>query len=264
MSEIVDNKIAGVVASNSDFNLDTHRKEKYFLARRSAKVWPVVKRLGEDSLEVSVRRFLGELLKMPEVADIPIEHTEKCRKVPRSPVRDEVLVRFGVATARDEVFSHASNLKGKAAGVRLDIPEHLQADFRVLLGYGRDAATLYDGQIRRSVRFVDEEYGLCLNICLPDTDTWIRISPRQALETRKKRVVMEESRMRNAMNKVNVSDAGANLSKAMMSRSLVGKRPRPQTSATGANRTNLGDRSEKSSSKSSGNEDGSEEMDENF
>ena len=123
------------------------------------------------------------------------------------------------------------------------IRDSLQSDFKLLLGYGRDAASLYDGGIRRSVRFVDKEYGLCLNICLPGTDTWITITPSQALETRKKKIELEESRMRSAMGSINTGiggNVGINLSKATMSKSFVGQRPRQTAAATGANRTPMG------------------------
>ena len=50
-------------------------------------------------------------------------------------------------------ISHTVNLKDNAsdAGVRLNIPDHLQADFKVLIQYGNDARKHYGVDVRRSV-----------------------------------------------------------------------------------------------------------------
>ena len=111
----------------------------------------------------------------------------------RGNVKDEVLVRFSSVTERDEVIGHAVNLKDLSfpAGVRLDVPGHLQSDFKTLVQYGNDAKNHFGGDIKRSVRFFEQEYGLVLNLCLP-SGKWITVSPNEARAVIKHRRQMEE------------------------------------------------------------------------
>ena len=99
--------------------------------------------------------FLHDVLKVdaPEVLDI--EDISFPRVVALSNIRSEVLIRFRTVSERVEVISHAVNLKGqdREAGVRLEIPDHLQADFKVLIQYGNEAKKHYGPDVRRSIQF---------------------------------------------------------------------------------------------------------------
>ena len=74
--------------------------------------------LDEDDLElhytqmrVSVCVFLHDFLKITNPEDLDIEDISLPRVVPRSKIRTEVLVHFAMVSERDEVISHAVNLK---------------------------------------------------------------------------------------------------------------------------------------------------------
>ena len=113
--------------------------------------------------------FLRDKLKVENPEELDFDDISFPRVVQRSKIRNEVLVRFSSVSERDEVISHAVNLKDcqTDTGVRLDIPDHLQADFKVLIQYGNDARKHYGVDVRRSVRFFEEEYGLILHLGLP-------------------------------------------------------------------------------------------------
>ena len=119
----------------------------------------------------------------------------------RGNVKDEVLVRFSSAADRDEVIGHAVNLRdlGSPAGVRLDFPAHLQSDFKMLIQYGNDARSHFGTDIKRSVRFLEQEYGLVLHLCLP-SGKWIVVSPTEARAVIKHRRQQEEKSFRHTLS----------------------------------------------------------------
>ena len=92
-------------------------------------------------IRAAVCVFFKDFLKVESPEDLDIEDFSFPRVVPRSKIRNEVLVRFATVSERDEVISRAVNLKDttREAGVRLEIPDHLQADFKVLIQYGNEA-----------------------------------------------------------------------------------------------------------------------------
>ena len=97
--------------------------------------------------------FLKEMLKIDAPEDLDFEDISLPRVVARSKIRNEVLVRFVSVAERDEVISHAVNLKDVQtdAGVWLDIPDHLQADFKILIQYGNNARKHYGTELRLSL-----------------------------------------------------------------------------------------------------------------
>ena len=145
--------------------------------------------LGEDDdqrfsqMRAAVCVFVKELPKIQSPEDLEIEDITYTRVVPRSKIWNEVLVRFGTVSERDEVISGAVNLKDAQveAGVWLEIPDHLQADFKVLIQYGNDARRHYGNDVRRLVRFFKEEYGLVLHLGLP-LGQWLKVTPNKARE----------------------------------------------------------------------------------
>ena len=102
---------------------------------------------------------------------------------------DEVLVVFPNKAVHDKVRGSASNLsklpRGVQAGVRLEKPDFLQANFRALeqIGYrikrGNPTA-------RRNILFDDEALDLALDVKPADDLDWVRILPEQAKRTRAK------------------------------------------------------------------------------
>ena len=93
---------------------------------------------------------------------------------------------------------------------RLDIPDHLQADFKVLIKYGNDARNHYGKEVKRSVRFSEEDLGLVLHLGLP-SGKWIRVAPDEAREVGKFRKQRSLTSMRQALSsRSNVDDSIAN------------------------------------------------------
>ena len=74
-------------------------------------------------------------------------------------------MHFIAVEDRDVAYAHASNLAGQngKAGVRLEIPEHLRADFRLLENHGNIIRTALGPDIRRSIRFDVADQALVLN-----------------------------------------------------------------------------------------------------
>ena len=161
------------------FSKDKFKMEKYALSRRSLRLWPVsIPALdGADPSEIFLRLraavylFLTDFLKVNKPEDIEIEDLIVQRPMRRGNVKDEILVRFASVSERDEVIGHAANLKDATvpAGVRLDIPAHLQSDFKILIQYGNEARAHFGDEVKRSVRFFEQEYSLVLNLCLPSS-----------------------------------------------------------------------------------------------
>ena len=139
------------------------QRDKYQLCRRSLRVWPVPLILDNSDgpgkrhtkIRAAVCVFFHDLLKVESPEDLDLEDFSFPRVVPRSKIRNEVFVRFDTVSERDEVISHAANLKDcqREAGVCLEIPDHLQADFKVLIQYGNEARKFYGEDVRRSVWF---------------------------------------------------------------------------------------------------------------
>ena len=161
------------------------------ISRRSLRLWPVAipVPLGPDAdaaesfirLRAAVYLFMKENLEIKDPEELEIEDLVVQRPMRRGNIKDEVLVKFGSVTERDEFIGHAINLKdvGFPAGVCLDIPPHLQADFKALVQYGNDARAHFGGDIKRSVRFHEQDLGLVLNLCLP-SGKWIVVSSSEA------------------------------------------------------------------------------------
>ena len=129
------------------------------------------------------------------------------------------------------MISHAANLKDyeKDAGVCLDIPDHLQSDFKALIQYGNEARRHYGPEVKRSVRFFEEECGLILHLGLP-SGQWLRVTPSEAREMSKFRRQQAGSTMRKAMtSSMEVDDS------LLMEAAAKAFAPVPSVPLTGAN-----------------------------
>ena len=134
------------------------REEKFWKTRRSLRMWPVARVEREGVVD-----FLCNKLKMSsdfieeELGDITVA---KCRD-PRSKVKDEVLVVFETKQVRDAVKAKAANLAnfGQEAGMRLEVPNHLQKSFRMLMNLAFDMKQK-NPDLRRNIKFDEEELSL--------------------------------------------------------------------------------------------------------
>ena len=141
-------------------------------------------------------------MKVGDPEEIEIEDLSLPRAMKNSQVKHEVLVRFASVSDRDAVISQAANLKDApmAAGVRLDIPDHLQSDFKALIQYGNDARDHFKENVKRSVRFFEENASLILHLCLPSSGKWIKVTPNEAREVARHKRLRAEKSLRAALS----------------------------------------------------------------
>ena len=97
---------------------------------------------------------------------------------PRSKIDLEVVAEFASTSLRDTIKSMGFKLEGQRAGIRIEVPNFLKSDFHVLqnLSYRLKMA---NKDMKRSVKFDDETYGMMLDIQMPGQD-WRRVRPAQA------------------------------------------------------------------------------------
>ena len=122
--------------------------DKYSFARRSLRLWPVD---GGNDLDIrrEALRFIHEKLRVPEYAcnDSKVVRVRRTRQPRRrnTNVNNKVLITFDDRHTRDDVASHGRNLadyvdasRTSTAGMRMNYPDHLSEDFRVLEWYGAE------------------------------------------------------------------------------------------------------------------------------
>ena len=163
--------------------------QSFLLCRRSVRMWPVKDTGG--GLKAAAKIFMKEFLSMDDhrINRIVIEAVSPTQQLPRSKIKDEILVNFDTSDDRDMVYAHAKHLADHAgkAGIRLEIPPHLKHEFKLLEGHGNMIRTMYGSAVKRSIRFDDSECSLILNMKLSPSDPWVTVSVDQARETKKMR-----------------------------------------------------------------------------
>ena len=173
---------------------DTARKEKYDKARKSLRIWPID---GETNQQISdnFRSFLTEALYIEEAEIDALEITwiERTRVSPRSSVYNEICVTFGDASTRDHIASKGQLLshyideqKKPMAGFRMDVPDFLAADYKILYDYGWRMRRAHGSDVRRYIKYDEPNYSLVLELRIPGNDVWLKIPPRLAIELRQR------------------------------------------------------------------------------
>ena len=121
-------------------------------------------------------------------------------------VNNEVLITFVDKYARDDVASHGRNLAGyvdnngnATAGMRMNYPDHLSDDFRVLEWYGAEIRRMHGEGTKRNIKFNDEVSGLCIDVKLPLADEWYRVTPDMARDFKKKHNLGENERIKRTL-----------------------------------------------------------------
>ena len=170
-------------------NLDKgqRKEDKFWQCRRSLRLWPVPQANDEG-----LRIFLKDKLSMDDsfidqdMGDVVIR-----RNVERRPKnKDEVCVEFENKQIRDRIKAQGPNLAnfGDEAGMRLQIPDSLQKDFKALMAVAYDMKKR-NKELKRNVKFDEETLGLFMDIQTGKDGDWKRIRPQQAykaLESRKR------------------------------------------------------------------------------
>ena len=175
--------LTGGESSDDRSNRSSSKEEAYSLARRSLRLWPVSR---EGDLTERTREFLVNELCIDQQYAASLSITVKRAGGPRPgadtarrpAVKDEVLVRFESARERDDVRSYAKNLEKKGRGLRLEIPDHLWPNFRVLQQLGYELK-LKNATLRRNVLFDDVLSDLKMDIST-DGSTWKTVLPTDA------------------------------------------------------------------------------------
>ena len=172
--------MSAVTATRQD-----RQESNFLLARRQLRLWPIPGGKEED-LEV----FLSEKLRMDsgfirdEMGKVQMART----KEPKNKNKDEYIITFESKQIRDAVKAAAPNLANhrETAGMRLQIPAHLQTDFHTLMNLSYDLKKRYPG-LKRNVKFDEDDFGLFMDLKLDDEGDWQRVKPAQARAANKKR-----------------------------------------------------------------------------
>ena len=158
------------------------------------RLWPV-RGKEEDELRHEVIRFIREKLQVCNISctDAQVTRVRRTKQPRRSSVNNEVLVIFQDKYSRDQVVANAKFLSqyrssdGKpTAGLRMNYPDHLSADFRVLDWYGAELNKRHPGT-KRNIKFDDDTEGLRMDVKVPHSPEWCRVYPDMAKEVRLQR-----------------------------------------------------------------------------
>ena len=169
-------------------NKDQRQEAKFWECRRSLRLWPV-----KEATESGVKKFLTEKLSLNESfteEDMgPITIKRNIEKKPKN--SNEVCVIFDTKQIRDTVKAQGPNLANhrEDAGMRLQIPDNLQKDFKALMSMAYELKQK-NKDLKRNVKFDEESLGLFMDVQMKRDGDWKRIRPSQAhrhLATRQKR-----------------------------------------------------------------------------
>ena len=118
----------------------------------------------------------------------------------------EACITFREPDDRDFIASRAVNLgdlvdsNGRPkAGIRIDVPGFLMPTFRDLNNYAYNARKTHGKKTRTHIKFDDANSSLILEIRLPSSDNWLRVSPSRARELTTEHTVTELGRLQAEM-----------------------------------------------------------------
>ena len=161
------------------------RIKKYHNSRRSIRVWPIPGK-SQDEISTSLKGFLFRVLKInqEDMGCLGIQWVERIRTAPRSKIKDEVRITFSSQFFRDEFASKGRLLGAEidqegrpTAGFRLDIPDFLAGDFKLLNEYGFRMRNVHGKETKKYIKYDDDQFSLFLELKLPQADSFIRIGP---------------------------------------------------------------------------------------
>ena len=162
----------------------------YWISRRSVRVWPISGE-GDTQMREAFKEFKRDALRITQrdIESIQVERIRRTRSSPGALSYKEVCVTFSEIDDRDFIASKAVNLgtyvnsDGKPqAGVRLDVPAFLLPTFRDLNSYAYCVRKMHGKSTKTHVKFDDSNLNLHLELRLPSSDNWLKISPQRARE----------------------------------------------------------------------------------
>lgn len=178
----------------------------FWLARKRMRCFPVTGRTTAE-LEENAFQFFREKLDIPEEELTPGTITEIRRvaagRRKKGAIKDEVLVTFSSIQLRDTFASYAPNLKewrednnaaANAAGIRLEIPDHLCGVFRNLERHGHALRQQFGVGFKRRTKYDDGLMTLYLDVLQPGPDQeWYRIDNDEAAASARSRIASTDS-----------------------------------------------------------------------
>ena len=118
---------------------------------------------------------------MDDIGEVTMKKQPLTKKQREVNIREEYCVTFESRRIRDDVKAKAANLANfrDTAGMRLSVPDHLQKDFKLLMGLSYDLKQQHN-DIKRNVKFDKENLNLFMDVQLRKDGDWRRIRPEQA------------------------------------------------------------------------------------
>ena len=163
------------------------QKNEYDIARRSARIWPIVGD-DEEQMKAGVEAFISGalLLDSEQVQVVSVTRAENENGY-GSFVYDEVVVVFTNAAQRDRVMMSGPKLSGyvdedkkPTCGLRQEIPAHLLPSFKVLHKYGINLKKRLGTNMKKHIKFDDYTRSLFIQIKTDTDGNWINITPDEA------------------------------------------------------------------------------------
>ena len=188
----------------------------FWWARKQLRCYPVPGKTKKE-LETNLASFLRDNLAVPEDEFPPGTFVEIKRiaagRKKRGSVEDEVLVTFPDIQTRDIIASYAPNLRDwreknkaapNAAGIRIEVPDHLCGVFRNLERYGHALKMQHGQGFKRRTKYDDGLQTLYMDAVLPGVDQdWFRISGEEAAAMMRERLGSNTSNRSGSRSEVN-------------------------------------------------------------
>ena len=144
------------------------KEERYWEARRSLRVWPVV---GDD-LKMATIQFCVDKLRCP-ASRIEVSNIEVSRAIarPDAAAQDQVVVTFDSVRLRDEIKSLGKNLSGqtRSIGMQLEPPDYLRPQYQAFQKLAFEMKKKSPG-LRRNIKFSDAERCLVMDFLKPGAE----------------------------------------------------------------------------------------------
>lgn len=177
-------------------------------------MWPI-KGNNEDEMSAAYLNFIRNALRIPEkeADSMKVERIRRTRTSPNAPAYLEACVTFRDPDDRDYVASKSVNLamqrdkEGKPlAVIRMDVLGFLLSTFKALNNYAYIVRKRHGKDAKTYIKFDDPELNLFLEVKLPGSERWLRISPDLARESNiewtsnKLRELQRDIRTRDSVN----------------------------------------------------------------
>ena len=194
--------VNGIAEQKRNDSREEKRQARFHVARRSLRLWPI----AGGSNEALVEYMRTKLRLTKDFVDEELGQVTLIKpKEPRNKNKDEYIAVFESKQIRDAVKASAANLANfrDSAGMRLDIPDHLQRDFHALMNLSYDLKKRH-ASLKRNIKFDEDDYGLYMDLKLDDDSDWKRVKPALAEAANKKRRVartkdLDEDELKNLL-----------------------------------------------------------------